>query len=103
MQAAKTTEELVDVFREDEYATCLLYETGSFKKLTLQSDLSDKSAIIRELRDGVLYSSWAAILQLQLGLRNPDVLSTIKANPDLMKEFFCHKPPNLTSSMYNIN
>ena len=98
MQAAKTTEELVKVFRENEHATFLLYETGSFKKPIFQSDLSDKPVIIRELRDGVLYSSWAAILQLQQGLRNLDVLSIIKTNPDLMKDFFCFKPPNLTSS-----
>ena len=64
VQAAQTTEELVKVFREDEYATFLLYETGSFKKPLIQSDLSDKPAIVRELGDGVIYSSWAAILQL---------------------------------------
>ena len=61
----KTSEELIQVFRDDDHATFLLYESGSFKKPILQSDIEDKPTIIRELRDGVLYSSWAAILQLQ--------------------------------------
>ena len=99
MQAANSKEDLVQVFRDDEHATFLLYETGAFKKPVLQSDMADKADIIRELQDGVLYTSWAAILQLQQGLRNLDVLSVIKTNPDIMKDFFCFKPPNLTSSM----
>ena len=94
----KTTEELIKVFREDEHATFLLYETGSFKKPIIQSDLSNKPDIVRKPQDVVLNSSWAAILQLQQGLRNLDVLSMIKTNPDLIKDFFCFKSPNLTSS-----
>ena len=31
--------------------------------------------VIREVRDGVLYSCWAAILQLEQGLRNLNVLN----------------------------
>ena len=31
--------------------------------------------VIREVRDGVLYSCWAAILQLKQGLRNLNVLN----------------------------
>ena len=98
MQAANSKEDLVEVFRDNEHAIFLLYETGAFKKPVLESDLADKADIIRELQDGVLYTSWAAILQLQQGLCNLDVLSMIKTNPD-MKHFFCFKPPNLTLSM----
>ena len=81
MQAANSKEDLVQVFiddEHDEHATFLLYEIGAFKKPVLQSDLADKEDIIRELQDGVLYTPWAAILQLQQGLRNLDVLSIIK-------------------------
>ena len=55
--------------------------------------------VIRELKDGVLYSCWAVILQLQQGLRNLNVLDIIKDNSDIMKSFFCYKPPDLSSSM----
>ena len=40
-------------------------DLGAFKKTVLQSDLVDKADTIRELQNGVLYTSWAAILQLQ--------------------------------------
>ena len=63
LQAANSKEDLVQVFRDDEHATFLLYETGAFKKKLLTSDLAYKADIIRELQDGVLYTSWAGIIK----------------------------------------
>ena len=53
--------------------------------------------------DGVLYSCWAAILQLQQGLCDLNVLDIIKDNLDLMKSFFCYNPPDLSSIMLTLN
>ena len=98
MQAANSKEDLVEVFRDNEHAIFLLYETGAFKKSVLQSDTWLTRQILGNYKMES-YTSWAAILQPQQGLRNLDVLSMIKTNFDKMKDFFCFKPPNLTSSM----
>ena len=76
-------DEQVKVFKDNDHATFLLYESASFKK----ANVEDAEAVIRELRDGGLYSCWAAVQQ---GLHNLNVLETIKDNSDLMKSFFCY-------------
>ena len=43
--------------------------------------------------------SWAAILQLQPGLKNLNVLEVLQNCPD-MNNFFCYKPPNLTTGKF---
>ena len=90
---------MVKVFRDDDHATFLLYESGCFKTALNQTEIEDKPIIIRELRDGILYSSWAAILQLQQGLKNLNVLELMQSSPE-MKNFFCYKPPNLTTGKF---
>lgn len=94
VEKAETTQELI---REDDRATHLLYESGSFKKPLQATDISDKPDIIKELKDGVLYTSWSAILQIKQGLSNLGVLGIMKSNADLMKQFFCFEPPILSS------
>ena len=97
VQAANTAEEIIQIFTHDEHATFLLYESGSFKKPIQQTLLSDKPLIVRELKDGALYGCWGAILQLQKGLQNLDVLTMVKNCPDVMKDFFCFNPPKLNA------
>jgi hypothetical protein len=101
VEATNNKDQLIQIFEEDDHAAFLLYESGSFKKAI--DDMEDKEMIITELRDGVLYSSWAAILQLQQGLHNLNALQMIKENPDIMKSFFCYKAPNLSSSTSTLN
>ena len=62
------TEELVRVFKEDDYSTFLLYQSGSFKKAVDHFDVTDKKLMIQEIRDGILLTSWPAILQLKDGI-----------------------------------
>ena len=61
-----------------------------FKKPLNVIDIGDKPSIITELRDGILYASWAAICHLKEGLDNLGVLKIIKK---LMQQFFCYDPP----------
>ena len=89
MQAADSTEALVNIFRDDEHATFLLYESGTFRKPVTQTLLSDKTEIISELKDGTLYSCWGAIQQLRKGLQNLNVLMIIKTYPEIIRDFFC--------------
>ena len=78
VKATTTTEELVRAFKEDDYSTFLLYQSGSFKKVVDQFDMMDKEMLIQEIRDGVLLNSWPAILQLKDGLRHLGVLKQYK-------------------------
>ena len=84
------------VFKEDDYSTFLLYQSGSFKKAVDQFDVTDKELMIQEIKDGILLSSWPAILQLKDGLRHLGVLDIILNNEELLKDFFCFRPPILS-------
>ena len=87
-------------FEEDERASFLLYESGSFKKPLRSCDFTDKPTIISELKDSLLYGSWPAILQIKQGLRNLGVLEMVVNNADTMKPFFCYEPPDLSAGIY---
>ena len=100
VEDARTVEELVKTFEEDERASFLLYESGSLKKPLRSCDFTDKATIISELKDSLLYGSWPPILQIKQGLRNLGVLDIVVNNPDIMKPFFCCEPPDLSPGIY---
>ena len=100
VEQTKNREELIDVFKEDDHAAFLLYESGSFKKSVQSLDFGDKDTIIQELKEGILYSCWPAVMQLKQGLCNLDVLTIIKNNKDMMKQFFCYQPPVLSPGKF---
>ena len=62
--------------------------------------MGDKDLILRELRDGILFTSWAVISQLKQGLKNLGVLDIIRQNKELLQQFFCYEPPILCSGMW---
>lgn len=61
--------------------------------------MGDKDLILNELRDGVLFSSWAVISQLKEGLENLGVLEIIRENKELLQQLFCYTPPVLCSGI----
>ena len=84
------------IFNENDHAAFLLYESGMFKKSLQSLELGDKTTIVQELKDSILYNAWPAIMHLKQGLQNLNVLSIIRNNADLMRSFFCHEPPILS-------
>ena len=84
------------IFKQDEYSTFLLYQSGSLRKAVDQFHITDKDVMVQEIRDSILITSWPAILQLKDGLRHLGVLEIIRNNVELLKDFFCFSPPILS-------
>ena len=99
VEEASSKQELIRVFENDSSALNLLYDCSKFKKPLNLINFGDKPSIITELRDGILYSSWAAICQLKEGLSNLGLLRIIKENKTLMQQFFCYEPPVVCSGI----
>ena len=96
---ATTSQELVRVFQNDPGALNLLYESGTFRKPVDAANIGDKDSILKELRDGILFSSWVVISQIQEGLKNLGVLEIIRENRELLQQFFCYEAPALCSGI----
>ena len=76
--------------------TCYIFALRNRKPI-IHSDLSDKPEIENYEMESytVLEQQFCNYVGV---LSNLKVLSIVKPNPDLMKDFFCFKHPNLTSS-----
>ena len=86
------TEKLVRVFKDDDYSTFLLYQSGSFKKAVDHFDVTDKELMVQEIRDGILLtSSGPAILQLKDGIIQKDhkhcLVGMNVCTPDIIQRF----------------
>jgi hypothetical protein len=51
VEATKNKDDLIKIFKDDDHAAFLLYESGSFKKAI--EAIEDNEMVITELRDGV--------------------------------------------------
>ena len=54
--------------------------------------MTDKELMIQEIKDGILLTSWHAILQVKDGLRHLGVLDIILNNEEPLEDFFCFRP-----------
>lgn len=101
VEEAKSTQQLLEVVKDENNAMIMnvLYETGGYRKPLELTTIEDKPMLVKELRDGVLFSCWAAVSQLKEGLKNLGVLDLIQKNQDLLKQFFCYEPPVLSAGI----